>query len=172
VEDDRARFERLYADHAPEIAMYALRRADRETAQDVVSETFTIVWRRLDDVPAEPLAWLYGVARRVLSNQRRSASRLAALRRKLDRPHQPPEIEDGLVAAALAGLSESDRELLLLVGWEGLTPAEAATVLDVSPETCRVRLHRARARFASALEPSSNGSMPTTTPEEIPWTTR
>jgi RNA polymerase sigma-70 factor, ECF subfamily len=126
VEDRRARFERLYENCSPDIAMYALRRTDRETAQDVVAETFTVAWRRLDKVPEKPLPWLYGVARRVLANQRRSARRLTSLRRKLEADADTaPELADPELAAALRGLPAIDREILALVAWEGLTAAEA-----------------------------------------------
>jgi RNA polymerase sigma-70 factor (ECF subfamily) len=153
VEDRRARFERLYGAHSPDVALYALRRADRETAQDVVSETFTVAWRRLDEIPDEPLPWLYGVARRVLANQRRSATRLAALRRRLEPAQSPPtEVSDVTLANALLRLDETDRELLMLVAWEGLSPSEAAAALGCSDSACRVRLHRARRRLAAALD--------------------
>ncbi len=59
-------------------------------------------------------------------------------------------------------MSEADRELLLLVAWDGLSPAEAATVLDVKPATARVRLLRARRRLTQAL--ASERSDPTTCP--------
>jgi RNA polymerase sigma-70 factor (ECF subfamily) len=60
--------------------------------------------------------------------------------------------ERGRLRAALAGLSESDRELLLLVAWEGLTHAEAAAALGISPVAARSRLHRARKRALKALQ--------------------
>jgi RNA polymerase sigma-70 factor (ECF subfamily) len=69
------RFEGLFRDNYAAVRGYALRRAPRDMAQDVVAETFLVAWRRLDDVPADALPWLYGVARRVLANQRRSADR-------------------------------------------------------------------------------------------------
>jgi RNA polymerase sigma-70 factor (ECF subfamily) len=56
---------------------------------------------------------------------------------------------------ALAMLSEDDREVLLLVTWEQLSPAEAAVALAIPPGTARSRLHRARAllreTFASRI---------------------
>ncbi len=48
-----------------------------------MAETFLVAWRRLDDVPADALPWLYGVARRVLANERRSAGRRAALEQRV-----------------------------------------------------------------------------------------
>ena len=140
--------------------MYALRRTDRDTAQDVVAETFTVAWRRLDKVPEKPLPWLYGVARRVLANQRRSTRRLTSLRRKLEPDADTaPELADPELAAALRALPAIDREILALVAWEGLTAAEAAVVLDCTSTAARLRLHRARARLAAALGRSSqNGA--------------
>ena len=77
LQDPRAeRFERLYATYHPQVFGYVLRRCGRpEDAADVIAETFLVVWRRLDDLPVddEIRPWLYGVARRVLSNQRRGA---------------------------------------------------------------------------------------------------
>jgi RNA polymerase sigma-70 factor (ECF subfamily) len=55
------------------------------------------------------------------------------------------------VHEALGRLSADDRELVTLIAWEGLTPAEAATVLGLSSGTARVRLHRARTRLRAAL---------------------
>jgi Sigma-70 region 2 len=77
------RFEGLFREHYPAVRAYASRRAPYELAQDVIAETFLIAWRRFDDLPSDPLPWLYGVARRVLANQRRSAGRGAALEKKL-----------------------------------------------------------------------------------------
>jgi len=125
-------------------------------ADDVVAETFLVAWRRLDDVPTDdPLPWLLGVARNVARNERRSTRRRDALVLRLPapRPAPPPDepAETGLVRAALAALDEADRELLLLVAWDGLTPGRAAQVLGCSAGAARVRLHRARRRFADEL---------------------
>jgi DNA-directed RNA polymerase specialized sigma24 family protein len=110
---------RLYEAHAAAIHAYALRRSDRETADEVTARVFLIAWRRRESVPAEPLPWLYGVARRVLSEERRGAARRGALRERLSRSdaHRPaelPELGDVELAAALARLSSMDREALLL----------------------------------------------------------
>jgi RNA polymerase sigma-70 factor (ECF subfamily) len=61
------------------------------------------------------------------------------------------DLADGALAGALARLSDADRELLLLIAWEGLSAAEAATVLNIKPTTARVRLLRARRRLLAAL---------------------
>jgi RNA polymerase sigma factor (sigma-70 family) len=157
-DESRQHFEKIYEAHYAAIAHYALRRTESsDDAVDVVSETFLTAWRRLHDVPAgdEARLWLYGVARRVLANLHRGAARRELLAARLrtsfagsyaDRPRERDEVR-----AAFAGLSPDDRELLSLTGWEGLSPAEIATVLGCSRGTVRVRLHRARRRLARGL---------------------
>jgi RNA polymerase sigma-70 factor (ECF subfamily) len=155
--EPQAQFERLYRAHADRVHAYALRRTTSSAADDVVAEVFLVVWRRLPQVPDEPLPWLLGVARKVLANRRRSDGRAAALHERLadDRPRTEPEVVyagvDDRVRRALACLSERDRELVLLVAWEGLRVSEAAQVLGVRSNTLSVRLHRARQRLARAL---------------------
>ena len=155
--EPRAQFERLYREYADRVHAYALRRTTPGAADDVVAEVFLVVWRRLRLVPDEPLPWLLGVARRVLANRRRAESRAAALHERLADGPAPvqaavvsPELDDR-VRRALAGLSERDRELLLLIAWEGLRVNEAAQALGVRAGTMAVRLHRARQRLARAL---------------------
>ncbi len=155
--EPQAQFERLYRAYADRVHAYALRRTTPSAADDVVAEVFLVVWRRLPQVPDEPLPWLLGVARKVLANRRRSDSRAAALHERLadDRPRTEPEVVyagvDDRVQRALACLSGRDRELVLLVAWEGLRVNEAAQVLGVRSNTLSVRLHRARQRLARAL---------------------
>jgi RNA polymerase sigma-70 factor, ECF subfamily len=163
VVERRLRFELLYAKHAPAVKAYALRRADASTAEDVLAEVFVVCWRRFDEIPTDPLPWLLGVARRVLSTQRRGERRRVALRERLaetilDYSEPVVELEDGTLARALGRLGESDRELLLLIAWDGLSPAQAAVVLGVKPATARVRLLRARRRLSHAL--AEKGSDP------------
>jgi RNA polymerase sigma-70 factor (ECF subfamily) len=168
MSDDRRRlFERLYREYGPSLLAYALRRTDRETAQDAVAETFLVVWRRLDDLPAEPLPWLYGTARRVLANQHRAVRRRERLHTRLAavEPGGAGQV-DGRVLAALGALRASDRELLMLVAWEGLTPTQAATVLGYSANACRIRLHRARRKLERALTDQSRLRPVTAKPRE------
>jgi RNA polymerase sigma-70 factor, ECF subfamily len=153
------RFEGLFREHYAAVRGYALRRAPADLAQDVVAETFLVAWRRFDDVPGDALPWLYGVARRVLANQRRSADRAAALERRLaaaetgarsgDPGATAGEAEAG--RAALGRLRERDREALMLVAWHGLSGERAARAAGCSRAAFAVRLHRARARLAAEL---------------------
>ncbi len=152
-------FAELYRSNLSAIVNYAARRSTPSDAVDVAAETFSIAWRRLDDIPpGNERPWLYGVARRVLANQRRGSLRRTALHYKLCAEWVEPvaQIADPMAASPLAGalaaLSEDDRELVLLAGVEELQPSEIALVLDIIPEVARNRLSRARARLRTALE--------------------
>ena len=165
--DRQARFEELYRAHAGVVRAYAVRRARSDAiADDVVSDVFLVVWRRLDDVPDRPVPWLLAIARRVLANRRRSERRAAALSDRLANLRRPAsaasETGDRLLDA-LASLPEPDRELLMLVAWEGLEPREIAQLLGARPGTVAVRLHRARRRLAAAL---ARQDATVTTPQE------
>jgi RNA polymerase sigma-70 factor (ECF subfamily) len=157
-----AGFTRLYERHSKDILAYALRRTNTpEDAGDIVAETFLVAWRRFVEIPKDDEArlWLYGTARYVLKNQlrgdRRRANLSVQLRADLARRPVPPDPgsdRSDTIIAAMNGLAEPDRELLRLIGWEGLTPSEAARVLDLSPVAARVRLHRARKRLRTLLD--------------------
>jgi len=164
-------FEDAYRSCGTAVLGYALRRsASREDALDVVAETFAIAWRRRTDMPVEPeevRPWLFGIARRCLANAVRSTTRARRLGQRLadsltDAAVPDPSTlhenraESRLVFQALERLSAEDHELVTLVAWEGLTPAQAATVLGLSAGTARVRLHRARAGLRAALHPFSD----------------
>jgi RNA polymerase sigma-70 factor (ECF subfamily) len=157
MDDRKARFEDVYAATYEPILGYVLRRcASTHDAADVVAETFSIAWRRFDDVPAGDSArlWLYGVARRVLANHRRGEKqrqlRLTELREEIAVICNDP-LDATIIGAVFRELPEDDQELLALVAWEGLDRAEIATVLGLARGTVRVRLHRARKRFSHAL---------------------
>lgn len=153
----------LFVSHAADVYAFALRRSSRTAAQDVVSETFLVAWRRFDSVPEVPKPWLLGVARRVLANQRRTDGRQIALRTRLGAPKpiasqqdtaelaESAQDSDSSVLAALAGLTPSERDAITLIAWDGLTAEEAAIVLGCSRAAFYVRMHRARRRLAAAL---------------------
>src|SRR6266487_4669548 len=68
--DDREdAFRRIYQAYYRHVAAYARRRLNEGEAEDVVAETFLVAWRRVEDIPQGDLTlpWLYGVARRVVS---------------------------------------------------------------------------------------------------------
>jgi RNA polymerase sigma-70 factor, ECF subfamily len=156
---DQERFRRLFDDAYRPLLAYALRRTEEAAdAEDVVAETMLVAWRRQRDLPTgeEAIPWLYGVARRVLANQRRSRAR----RRRLERLLQPllrqsihqEEIEPvDTVIAATRRLPTSDQEVLRLAAWENLSHAQIGTVLGCSENAAALRLHRARRRLREEL---------------------
>jgi RNA polymerase sigma factor (sigma-70 family) len=160
---DEARLRAAFDAYAARVLAYAIRHVDSHTAHDVVSEVFLTAWRRVADLPAEPLPWLLVVARHTIHNrarsvtrQRRLADRVAALDAAAA---TSPGAEDTVVerlevTAALAQLSHPEREALLLTAWDGLTAADAASVAGCSRHAFEVRLHRARARLRRSLAES------------------
>lgn len=155
------RFTALYAQHVRRVYLYAARHVGVDHADDVVAETFTVAWRRLDAVPADaPLPWLLVVARNTMINHRRGEARRDRLAREAELVvHLETVTSDVAVAvternaviAALTELSEREREALLLVGWDGLSNADAARVAGCSTGAFHVRLHRARQRLQRSL---------------------
>lgn len=172
-------FERFYGLHRRHVVAYCRRRAEGPDALEVADETFLVAWRRWDEIPGRgerhrARAWLYGVAYRLLGNQRRGQRRRRALttriagRRPTRRDH-PPETavlrteEHREVLSALATLPDRDQEVLRLSAWEELSHPEIATVLGITTDAVAQRAHRARRRLALALDGSA-----ARTPEEEP----
>jgi RNA polymerase sigma-70 factor, ECF subfamily len=162
------RLERLVREHFGRVAAYLLARTDAEAAGEALARTLEVAWRRLDDIPTDPLPWLLGVARKVLADEWRTRKRHQALVARLTeaeaaRRHPGEGARDAaentaterLVAIdALATLTEVDREALLLVAWDGLTTRQAAAVLGCSHGAFAVRLFRARSRLKDHLDAS------------------
>ena len=149
--------------HEVAVHGFIARRAGRQMADDLLGE----VWVRAfaarggyDPAREDARPWLYGIARNVLRAHwrvRRDAGRAVQ-----DAVDPWDEVVDQLDSAAraqalipaLRALPGPERDVLLLVAWEQLTPAEAAVVLGIPQGTARSRLHRARA----ALRPVLTGS--------------
>ena len=155
---DEDRFTALYERHFDAIERYVRRRAAEVAVVDVVAEVFLVAWRRLDEMPATPLPWLYGVARRVLANELRGRDRRNRLVERVagHSSHSEADHADAVasrmsVAAAFDRLSDDDRELLRLTAWEGLGTSGAAKALGCSTATLAMRLHRARRRLHREL---------------------
>jgi RNA polymerase sigma-70 factor, ECF subfamily len=152
------RFEQIYAEHVEAVRSYVRRRAPEAIVDDVVSDTFLVCLRKIDRMPAEPLPWLYAVARKTLANERRRQAR--AVHGHEVPAGEPAPVGDGELATAFNDLSERDREVLRLVAWEGLPLADAATALGCSAVACRVRYHRAKSRLASRLAAAGSSFQP------------
>jgi RNA polymerase sigma factor (sigma-70 family) len=151
-------FEALYTAHFQEIAAYVRRRVPPEDADDVTAQVFTVAWRRRTSVPDPPQdrLWLFGVARNCVADAERATRRRRRLHDRLSAAARPPggaepDPRHDLVAAAISGLRPRDREALLLVLWDGLSQAEAAAVLQCSPNAVEHRYRRARAAIRAAL---------------------
>lgn len=155
----QARFEAVMTAVYEPLQRYARRRTSPDAADDVVADALLVVWRRLDEIPADAeLPWCYRVAANCLANNRRAAGRRVRLATRAARLAAPvdvvvePEPPDPALHAALRTLSEPDQELLRLWAWEDLAPAEIAIVLGVTANAVSIRLHRAKGRLAEALE--------------------
>jgi RNA polymerase sigma-70 factor (ECF subfamily) len=156
---DAERFSALWERHAGRVQAYAMRHVERETAQEVVAETFLVAWRRLEDVPGEALPWLLVVARNTVRNHSRSVYRARRLHAALAAlapagPTDPANAvhERQMLLRALAAMAASDREAILLVAWDGLASEQAAAVLGCTEAAFKMRLSRARRRLAGAVE--------------------
>jgi RNA polymerase sigma-70 factor (ECF subfamily) len=176
--EDPAWFAGIFDRHIDHVRRFVVRRLGESRGDDVVSEVFRVAFERRGtfDVAADSaLPWLYGVATNLVRREHRShARRLAALgRANLGREHVGDPLLDVAeridarselhdLGAALTSLSDGEREILLLVAWEQLTPSEAAAVLGIPPETARTRLHRARLHIRTELERDGHNNEVTT----------
>jgi RNA polymerase sigma-70 factor (ECF subfamily) len=149
------RFTELYREHYPFVLRYTLRRLrGLDAAQDATVATFAVVWSRFDEAPELPRAWIYRIARSIVSLELRQRIRderapgAAGTSRLRLADH---EIEEDPVLRALRGLHEDDREVLLLRAWENLSGAEMGEVLGCSPSDAAVRLHEAQQRLKELL---------------------
>ena len=158
---DESRFRALFVASYPALARYARHRGlDRDEAEDLIASTFEVAWRRGDIVPDgdEALLWLYKVAFNQFRNltRRHQRDRDLSLRLRVPEevapPPEPGQFTFESIRRALNQLTDNDRELILLVAGEGLTPTQAGVVLGCGAVAARTRLHRARRRLAGLLE--------------------
>jgi RNA polymerase sigma-70 factor (ECF subfamily) len=159
---EEQRFTEIYVSHYAQVHGYVLRRSGVDDARDATAEVFTVAWRRFDELPTDVkvLPWLYGVAAKVLANQRRGARRRGALITRMngaavihEEPVESSDVArpDASLLAALNALSEQDREIVLLNAWEGLPASQLAFRYGISLKAAEKRLTRAKARLARGL---------------------
>ena len=157
--DAARRVEVLVRDLIPDLVGYFVNRLDdRERAADATADTLLVLWRKVRALPddhEEARRFAFGIARRVLLADRRRghrhnalADRLRAETREIVVPEPGIDVE---LREALARLPVKDREIVLLVAWEGFSVADAGRVMKVSPEAARARYSRARARLRTML---------------------
>lgn len=163
----------LFRLFARRVYAYVRLRAAPDLADDVVADTFLTAWRLRESVPDGPLPWLLVIARNALSNRQRSERRgtrlVVAMASVAHLAHEADAAEDvavdrAAVLAALAELRPEDREALLLVAWDGLTVADAATVAGCSERTFARRLRRARSHVGLTVSDRQAATIP---PPEI-----
>jgi DNA-directed RNA polymerase specialized sigma24 family protein len=176
VDEQEARFTRLYETYYRNVFGYVVLRVAPHAAEDVTGEVFTIAWRKIDEIPERALPWLLGVARNLarqshgaVGQARGLVDRLAGLTTDADR--HAWDAADHVIArdqalAALRTLSPKEAEAVTLTAWHGLEPAEAARVAGCARAAFVVRLHRGRRRLARALDASHEPG--TETPERAP----
>jgi RNA polymerase sigma factor (sigma-70 family) len=156
-------FAEIFDRHAEGIYRYAARRLGQQAAADVMSEVFLAAFRnrrRYDTGRQDARPWLYGIAVNVISEHQRAQRRHARVLAIV--PGMPAsdvvadEVVDRVTAAqlrprimqVLGELPGSDRELVLLVAWAGLSYEQAARALGIPLGTVRSRLHRIRVKHA------------------------
>lgn len=165
-EDFAAIFDRYYT----QIHGYAARRLGQTLADDVAAETFLIAFARrdrYDGARQDARPWLYGIASNLVARHYRAEERhYRALARAGARAgagavsegyadqvdgRLDAQARRGSLAAALAGIAEGDRDVLLLIAWADLSSEEAGRALGIPAGTARSRLHRARRQLRAAL---------------------
>jgi RNA polymerase sigma-70 factor (ECF subfamily) len=146
------RFRAVFA-HLGAVTAYARRRGSSD-ADAIAAEAMAVAWRRLADVPRnDSLPWLYATARNLLlAEARRRGARTLLREPEQSVPSPDSYLLDPQLEQALRSLRPLDREALLLIAWEDLTPSQAAETLGLSPTTFRVRLLRARRRLRVHLD--------------------
>lgn len=155
-------FDQAYARYGARLFTFLQRllgRTERHLAEDLLQQTFLRLAERGPELRADSdlRAWLYTVARNAFLGLVRGR-RLAAEAPSLELVPQEfsPDAEARLmlgdVEQALSRLRLEDRELLLLVGGEGLEPLAVSKMLGLEAATLRKRLARARQRLLQELE--------------------
>lgn len=157
----------LYRQCSPLVWRYAAKRIGNDLADDVTSQTFADLWRtreRFDPDLGTLEGWMWGIAVNVLRrHQTRELRQLEILVRNGELGSSSLEVIDihhrvdvrsswPAVAAALLGMSDTDREAITLALWAELSYAEIAQALGVEVGTVKSRVSRARARLRDQLE--------------------
>ena len=153
--------------HEVPVHGFLARRAGRQAADDLLGEVWVRAFAARDGYDQghdDARPWLYGIARNVLRahwRARRDTDHAAA-REAVDPWDDVVDRLDSaararVLVSAVRALPAAERDVLLLVAWEQLTPAEAAVVLGVPQGTVRSRLHRARAALRPVLAAGPEG---------------
>ena len=163
-----AEFDRIYAEHHIRILRYLTRMVGVQDAEDLAQEVFIRAAKAYDDFRHEAKieTWLYRIATHVAVDRLRGT----ASRRETMLGEELGEVaEDGREAGStleektlrraanecirnvIYGLPENYRTPLILSELEGFTNREIAEILEVSLDTVKIRLHRAKDKLKKAL---------------------
>jgi RNA polymerase sigma-70 factor (ECF subfamily) len=173
-------FNAFYGEHLEDLQRFVARRVgERERAADLTADIFLAAIDSADRYRPRgtPKAWLYGIARVVVAEDRRRSARERAREERLRGSalldeEEAARIEGRIDAAArsrrlyeaMDRLGEDERAVLELVAIDELAVAEAAAAIGVRPVTARVRLHRARRKLRADLQAAA--TPPNTSKEE------
>jgi RNA polymerase sigma-70 factor (ECF subfamily) len=180
IAHDPDAFELFYREHLEVVLRFITRRVvDPHLAADLTADVFLAVIDNAasyDPRRGDPRAWVFGVARNVVSAENRRVARDVQLRRRVagrrllvddDIERLQEQIDAArdsrALVAAMARLPDSERAVLELVAVDQLTVTEAATALGIRAVTARVRLHRARTSLRASTATCEDPS-PVTTP--------
>jgi RNA polymerase sigma factor (sigma-70 family) len=161
--EDPARFEAIFTRHYEKVRRYAQRRLGAEAGEDVAAQTFQVAFSnraRFDPAYESARPWLIGIATNLV--RRHARSERARWRATGRFPFEPPLAEvdastldaqraRALIAAALAELSDVDRETFVLHVLGDLTYQEIAQLTEVPIGTVRSRIHRARGQLREQI---------------------
>lgn len=173
---DADAFERFYREHLEAVERFVVRRVDDpHTAADLTADIFLAVIESADTYSCDlgpPRAWVFGIARNLVSMELRRRTRRASATDRLEgrRVLEPDAFERAVerIDAAqearrlyerIQRLSPNLRAVLELVALDQLSLTDAAAVLQISPGTARVRLHRARRQVAGVLDPVTSPAL-------------
>ena len=158
-----AAFERFYHRHFDFVWRALWRLGVPEACvDDAAQDAFVIVHRRFADIEADATrAWLFGVARGVAANYRRSDQRHRRKLAAVPEPKPARELDElvgqhrqiARLERAINQLAPARREVYVLIELEGLSAPEVADALGCKLNTVYSRLRRARADLAAAVEP-------------------
>lgn len=158
-------FDAAFIANYQRIRDYVSRRTITHEVDDVVAETFTVAWRRWDEIPTEAeiqSLWLIRTARLTLlnlyrSNRRRNNLQLRLMAESQQEPldtlgiDEAYEFTDSNLGAIFGSLSDDDQEILALMAWEGCSIAELAIILESSHNAAKMRLQRVKDRVRELI---------------------
>lgn len=151
----------VFERHYRRVYAFLARRVGRSVADDLAAETFVRAFERrpsYDTSVERALPWLFGIAVNLLAHHRRSEARqlralatLAAAKPTANGDDGPNADMTARLVAALEGLDDYDRDVVLLYAWGELSYEEIGHALAIPTGTVRSRLNRARRKLRDAL---------------------